>query len=99
MRPSAFFRLKAGRRDGNHASVRDGLRKLGMLVVDTASCGDGVPDLCVIVRSAGPTWLELKVGKGKERASQVAWRVRAESFGVRVATVRSLDEALAAVRA
>lgn len=101
MRGAAFYRAKRGRRDSNHAAIRDGLRALGHFVVDTAGVGDGVPDLCVYPRN-GPTvravWLELKVGRGKERASQFHWRGHAEARGIRVATVRTLDEALEALR-
>ncbi len=52
----------------------------------------------LLERGTVPVWLELKVGKGKLRASQVAWRLKAEARGIRVATVTTLDEALAAVR-
>ena len=108
MRGAAFFRSKAGRRDANHAAIRDGLRKLGHFVQDLAAVGDGCPDLMVI-RSAGfsfvagwldatPVFLELKAGRGKLRASQLAWREQAEARGIRVATVRTLDEALEALR-
>lgn len=36
-----------GRRDGNHAAIRDGLRKAGFKVEDLGSVGGGVPDLLV----------------------------------------------------
>ena len=45
-----------------------------------------------------PVWLELKAGKGKLRLSQVAWRAKAERSGIRVATARTLDEAIEALR-
>lgn len=111
-RSPSWFRAHAGRRDKNHAAIRDGLRKLGHFVVDLAGVGDGVPDLCVfplrdiVIHGDGRpvdlvhatcVFLELKVGKGKLRESQISWRASAELRGVRVATVRSLDEALAAV--
>jgi hypothetical protein len=38
---------RAARRDANHQSVGDYLRKLGWSVLDLADCGDGVPDYAV----------------------------------------------------
>jgi hypothetical protein len=38
---------RAARRDANHQSVGDHLRKLGWSVLDLADAGDGVPDLAV----------------------------------------------------
>lgn len=96
-RSASWFRTKAGRRDANHAAIRDALRALGHFVVDTASVGGGVPDLAVFVRGADPTWLEVKVAKGRVEDSQIAWRQRAESFGVRVRVARTLAEALEAI--
>lgn len=55
MRNSKWFAQKAGRRDGNHASIRDGLKALGHLVFDLAGTGGGVPDLCVYPRRAVDT--------------------------------------------
>ena len=37
-----------GRRDNNHAEIRDGLRECGYFVIDLADVGNGVPDLLVI---------------------------------------------------
>lgn len=110
-RSRQWFKEKAGRRDANHASIRDGLRKLGHFVVDCAGTGGGVPDLCVYARPNWrrigsfqalavlpiPTWLELKAGKGAEREAQIAWATAALNAGARVATVRSLGDALAAI--
>ena len=82
-RGPAWYAQKAGRRDANHKRIVDGLRKLGHFVVETASVGGGVPDLCVYRRGRWvfpePVWLELKTAKGRERASQVAWREAAEA--------------------
>jgi Holliday junction resolvase len=36
---------RAARRDANHALIRDALRHLGYTVADTASLGNGFPDL------------------------------------------------------
>jgi hypothetical protein len=38
---------RAARRDGNHQSLGDHLRKLGWSVLDLADAGDGVPDYAV----------------------------------------------------
>jgi hypothetical protein len=38
---------RAARRDSNHALIRDALRYLGYTVADTASLGNGFPDLVV----------------------------------------------------
>lgn len=98
MRGPAFFRQKAGKRDSNHAAIRDGLRHLGFFVVDLAGVTGGVADLLVFSRrSEAPMFLEVKAGKGKLNALQLAWRERAEARGVRVECVKSLDEALAAL--
>lgn len=54
----------------------------------------------IALLSNGPTpvWLEIKVGKGKLRESQAEWREQAEARGLKVATVRTLDEALGALQ-
>jgi hypothetical protein len=53
--------------DGNHAVIRDGLRKVpGVRVVDTSRAGSGVPDLfvhCPHTQQWG--WVEIKVKGGK----------------------------------
>lgn len=38
---------RAAKRDGNHAEIGDGLRKLGYSVLDLADHGDGVPDFAI----------------------------------------------------
>ena len=101
-RSRAWFQQKAGRRDANHAAIRDGLRKLGHFVVDTAAVGDGVPDLLVYPRGYSsrmqPMWLELKTEKGKLREAQLRWGIAAVSRGAARAIVRTLDEAIEALR-
>lgn len=102
-RRSAFFRTKRGKLDANHISIRDGLRALGHEVIDLAAVGDGVADLEVFRKlgpfgwSVGPTFLEVKASKGGLLASQTAWRERVASRGIRVRTVRTLEEALEAL--
>ena len=100
-RSRAWFKQKAGRRDANHAAIRDGLRKLGHFVVDLAAVGDGVPDLLVAPRrpvDERMVFIEVKAAKGRLRASQLAWRAEAERRGIRVAVARTLDEAIEALR-
>jgi hypothetical protein len=107
-----FFQARAGKPDANAQTIIDGLRALGHFVVPVRSSDPGVPDLCVypraqwakLVRNAEalsalpvPVWLELKVAKGKLLESQREWTVDALNAGLRVGTVRTLDEALAAV--
>jgi hypothetical protein len=102
-RSRSFLRYRRGSRDANHVAIRDGLRNLGHEVIDLAPVGDGVADLEVFrflgagIWSLKPTFLELKVGKGKLRESQLAWRERAASRGIRVRTVTTLAEALEAL--
>jgi hypothetical protein len=102
MRGPSFFRAKAGRRDANHAAIRDGLRALGHEVIDCAGIGDGVADLLVYpyrrVLDVSPVWLELKVAKGRLRDSQLKWQHRMRERGIRVAVARNLAEALEALR-
>ena len=83
-----------GRRDSNHAAIRDALRACGVTVVDTGDLGGGFPDL-VCGRHSHTYLLEIKAPKGKERpvqtAAREAWR------GGTWLVVRSVAEALAAV--
>jgi hypothetical protein len=69
--------LRHGRRDSTHATIRDGLRRLGCTVHDTADLGGDFPDL--VVGHRGLTYLlEVKRPGGKLRSGQVAamraWR-------------------------
>lgn len=100
MRGRDFFARKAGRRDANHAAIRDGLRRLGHFVIDCGGVGGGVPDLCVFPfgrTTLGAVWLELKVARGKLRQSQLDWRAQAEARGLVVRVARTFDEALDAL--
>lgn len=100
-----WFAQKAGRRDGNHATIRDALTALGHKVIDTAGVGDDVPDLCVYPRGRFrhvhllvPTWLEVKTEDGEPTPGQLQWAAEAKRFGIRHAFVRTLDEAIEALR-
>jgi hypothetical protein len=55
----------------------------------------GTPDILVL-KPYG--WLEVKTAMGELRASQALWHRAARSRGVRVATVRSISEALQTVQ-
>lgn len=59
----------------------------------------GTPDRCVLLRRQRVIWLEVKTEDGSERESQRLWRERAERAGHHVVIVRSVGEAIAAVRA
>lgn len=89
--------MRHGRRDANHAAIRDGLR--GVLgqknVLDTADLGEGFPDLVCAWR-ARTYLLEVKSGpKAKLEPKQAA--LMAEWRGDVFVRVESLDEALAAI--
>lgn len=101
MRGARWYAAKKGRRDANHAEIRDGLEALGHVVLDLASVGSGISDLAVLPLGAKTgrwVFLEVKVPKGKLRPNQVEWRLRMESRGVKVATVVTLTEALEAIK-
>lgn len=57
----------------------------------------GTPDILVVLPGGRLCGLECKVGKAKQRPSQVLWQRKAERHGVRYAVVRSVSEALRAV--
>lgn len=91
------------------ASIADAIESLGYPVVrlhsGTRSGGRmflnraGVADRCVLLRNQRVLWLEVKTATGDERKSQVTWRQRVERAGHVVIIVRSVGEAIAAVRA
>jgi hypothetical protein len=100
-RSRSWFRAKAGKRDKNHAPIRDGLRRLGCIVADLAGAADGVADLAVLppgAPSGGWKWLEVKSDKGTLTDAQRLLHAQWAAKGVTVHVVRSLDEALAVVR-
>lgn len=57
----------------------------------------GTPDRVVLSPGGITTWLEVKTPKGRLSPEQVRWHERAKKMGHRVAVVRSVAEALAAV--
>ena len=46
--------------DENHSAIRDGLRQLGLDVLDLSAVGGGVPDLCVRLSPGMSLFLEVK---------------------------------------
>jgi len=83
---------RAAKTDRNHAEIIAALRQLGAEVLDLSPMGRGCPDLAVQFRGA-ITFLEVKGRRGRLTADQVAFQRR-----WRVTVVRSVDEALTAVR-
>lgn len=91
-------------------SIADSLEGLGYIVVRLQSGKvrvrggwmqgnrEGAPDRGVLVGGGRVCWLEVK-DQTAERLSQKKWRERAEKLGHVVAIVKSVGEAVAAVRA
>lgn len=86
-------------------SIRTALRQLGVWVIrsgvtvkrgkgGTQSGEPGQPDLCLPALG----WLETKTREGEPSPLQLAWHDRARREGVRVAVVRSAQEAVRVVR-
>ena len=88
-------------------AIQDALAKLGVWCIRIQTgkvqllhggwmqlAEEGTPDLCL---PALGSWLEVKTGGGKLKKTQVAWHSKAAKYGVRVAVVRSVGEALAIV--
>jgi hypothetical protein len=83
-----------GRRDLNHAAIREALRACGVSVWDTGDLGDDFPDL-VCGRHGETVLMEIKSPGGKERPGQASARLKWR--GGRWVVVRSVADALAAV--
>jgi len=82
-----------GRRDSNHAAIKQTLLDCGVTVFDTADVGGGFPDL-VCGRHGRTYLLEIKSPGGKERPGQLAARTAWRGHWV---VCRSVAEALAAI--
>ena len=82
-----------GRRDENHAAIRDALRACAVSVIDLGDAGHNVPDL-LCGRHGLNYLLEVKSPTGKERPGQEKARVSWRGSWV---VVRSVADALAAV--
>lgn len=85
----------ARRTDSTHAAVRDTLRKLGYVVIDTSRVGSGFPDLMLCGRGQADTpevvLVEVKAKTGRLRASQERFR---ENWPGRYVVLRSAEEAI-----
>ena len=87
---------RANRIDGNHAEIREGLRKCGIVVADTSSVGNGHPDLlCGNPRTRRLVLLEVKMPGNKHTWMEEEFAKKWRAFPVH--TVTSIDEALCAV--
>lgn len=59
---------------------------------------DGFPDVMVMVRGIGATFLEVKCPGKSPDPDQVAWHIKADLHSVRVATITSVADAVRTVR-
>lgn len=89
---------RVARVDGNHAEIVRALRDVGCAVADTSRLGRGFPDL-VVGRGGVNYLLEVKDGRQPPSKRQLTpdeatWH---ERWTGQVATVATVDEALAAV--
>lgn len=78
--------------------VNSGRARRGGGVIQLAEIG--TPDILLV--GPGPvsgSWLEVKTTTGALRPEQVAWHERAARMGVRVAVVRSVEQAVRTVQA
>jgi Holliday junction resolvase len=91
-------------------SIMRGLCALGCMVVRVQSgsfrgaggwvsgAKKGTPDLVVLDRQARVTFVEVKTDEGEPSEAQREWHAQALALGHRVAVVRSVREAVEAVR-
>ena len=81
--------LWAKRTDGNHAEIRDAMRKAGAEVEDLSGSGRGMPDTLVYTADGRLLLVEIKMPKGTLTAPQVRFHAR---FPVHI--VRTVEDAL-----
>ena len=81
--------LWAKRPDGNHAEIRDAMRKAGAEVEDLSGSGKGMPDTLVYTSDGRLLLVEIKMPKGTLTAPQVRFHAR---FPVHI--VRTVEAAL-----
>ena len=82
---------RAAKTDGNHAEIRDGLRAIGVFVIDTHMLGDGFPDLVAWGgRKVGWQLLEVKAAAGSLTDDEAALHNKCPGP---IWVVRSLAEA------
>jgi len=99
---SAAVTRLAARQDTTHGAIRDGLRALGMLVIDTSSAGYGLPDMIVGARNGtSGLWIfvEAKGPRGHLTVRQRDIADAADKAGAPYVVARALDEALAGIEA
>lgn len=82
--------MKHGRRDSNHAEIRDRLREAYISVFDAGDIGQGYPDLVCGFRGQNYL-LEVKTIDGKLTPAQVDF---INSWRGTVYVVRTVEEAL-----
>jgi hypothetical protein len=75
--------------------IQSGTRSGGRMRLAKA----GTSDRLVMLHDMRVLWLEVKTAEGKERESQKKFRARAEKLGHVVRIVKSVGEAIEAVRA
>jgi hypothetical protein len=90
----------AKRVDDNHAEIRDGLRAAGYPVLDLSSCGNGIPDLSVLVAPDVSLFLEVKDGKKAKSAQKLTDKeeIFMQHWAKHTRVVNSLEAALEAVK-
>lgn len=84
------------RTDANQAEIVAALRKVGCSVLDLSHVGRGCPDILVAPTRTHMFLMEIKTAKGKLNRRQQEWIA---NFPCKVHVVRSVEEALEAVRA
>lgn len=97
---TAHMTRYAKRVDDNHAEIRDGLRAAGYPVLDLSGCGNGIPDLSVLIAPGVSLFLEVKDGKKAKSAQKLTEKEVAfiEHWAKHTRVVNSLEAALEAIR-
>ncbi len=67
---------RAGKRDRNHAEVRQALRDVGCSVLDLGNVGEGVPDLLVATPRGRTLLVEIKDGEKPPSAQRLTKKQR-----------------------
>jgi hypothetical protein len=93
-----FRHRRQGSLDQNHLGVVLALRAAGCVVVDTASLGQGIPDLWAQSPQGRAIWIEVKrpgpKSARKLTESEAAWHAQAVRRGVVAVVVQSAQEAV-----
>jgi hypothetical protein len=88
------------RTDGNHATIRDTLRRCGCVVEDLSDVGRGIPDLLVLTPKGRVLLVEVKDGSqppSKQRLTEEEVGV-ANRWTGHYLIVTSVDDAIRAAR-